>query len=275
MNFRFLIRRAASRTPWLLLLLLALLAGGCASSRPGGPVTRRPFVFGQDTLAFANELVWEYRFDDATGVTTTKARVPKPAYTHHCFVVVRSARQFFQHARFEPAQPRPDEAGRVKLIREVVSRSEREYSADAEKIVIPGYTNLFDFSRANEKLLKENCGGAWQSYLQRGNWRVVFPVPRSHQARIAEQVMTKIRTNQPVIVHLALYPSMAVNHALLLYGVEESGPEVRFRGYDPNTAEAPVTLTYHREQRQFIFPRNLYFQGGEVNVFEIYHTWNY
>lgn len=101
MNFRFLIRRAASRTPWLLLLLLALLAGGCASSRPGGPVTRRPFVFGQDTLAFANELVWEYRFDDATGVTTTKARVPKPAYTHHCFVVVRSARQFFQHARFE------------------------------------------------------------------------------------------------------------------------------------------------------------------------------
>lgn len=163
----------------------------------------------------------------------------------------------------------------MKLIREVVSRSEREYSADAEKIVIPGYTNLFDFSRANEKLLKENCGGAWQSYLQRGNWRVVFPVPRSHQARIAEQVMTKIRTNQPVIVHLALYPSMAVNHALLLYGVEESGPEVRFRGYDPNTAEAPVTLTYHREQRQFIFPRNLYFQGGEVNVFEIYHTWNY
>lgn len=54
----------------------------------------RRFEFARDSFAFANELVWEYRFDAVTGKTTFSQRVPPPNYAHRCFVLARSARQF-------------------------------------------------------------------------------------------------------------------------------------------------------------------------------------
>ena len=53
---------------------------------------RRRLDFDRDTLAFANELVWEYHFDEATGATTTRRRVPPPDYALRCFVLVRAVR---------------------------------------------------------------------------------------------------------------------------------------------------------------------------------------
>src|SRR5881628_1141479 len=78
----------------LIALFLALFAAGCASSSRQQSFSR-PFTFGHDTFAYANELVWEYQFDDATGKTSHHKRVPPPDYTHHCFVVARAAKQFF------------------------------------------------------------------------------------------------------------------------------------------------------------------------------------
>lgn len=62
---------------------------------------QRRFQFERDTFAFHNELVWEYRFDPATCRPTTCRNEPPPTYAHRCFVMVRSARQFFYHARFD------------------------------------------------------------------------------------------------------------------------------------------------------------------------------
>ena len=84
----------------------------------------RRFEFERDTFAFANELVWEYRCDPATQKMISRRNEPPPTYAHRCFVMVRSARQFFYHARFEPA-PVADEQTYRRLIREVVSRSPR------------------------------------------------------------------------------------------------------------------------------------------------------
>ncbi len=92
------------RVASLLLVLGVLCLAGCASTRPR-PVGERPFQFERDTFAYANELLWDYAFDDA-GHWRGRAREPRPDYTHRCFVVVRSARQFFQHARFDPALPK-------------------------------------------------------------------------------------------------------------------------------------------------------------------------
>src|SRR5947207_6531185 len=90
---------------WPLALLLAALAG-CSAPRPLATVSRH-FDFERDTLAYPNELVWEYRFDER-GRWTSRPRVPKPDYTHHCFVVARAARQFFGHARFDPGRTAAD-----------------------------------------------------------------------------------------------------------------------------------------------------------------------
>src|SRR5271169_1694968 len=87
---------------WFLSLFLIL--SGCATAHRDATVTQRPFNFQTDTFAFANQLVWEYQFDEH-GKWTSHARNPPPDYSHHCFVVARSARQFFEHARFDTSLP--------------------------------------------------------------------------------------------------------------------------------------------------------------------------
>jgi len=259
----------------ILAALLALVLCGCVGSGSHKASFARPFAFGQDTFSYPNDLVWVYYRDPETGKLRHKNRDPKPDYTHHCFVVARSARQFFQHARFDPAQPAADEATYRKLIRHVVTTSPRQHLKEDEKIVIPGYTNLFTFSQAQERLLKEECGGAWQSYFQRGHWRMVFPFTSQHQAKMVEQLRESIRRNRPPVVHAVRFPKLTINHALVLFGVKEKPGEVQFSAYDPYDPTMPAQLTFNRQDGQFYFPANDYFVGGKADVYEIYSSWKY
>jgi len=253
-------------------VFFVVLLSGCSTSHPTQAPTNRAFVFSQDTLAYANELVWEYYFD-ANGKWTSKTREPKPDYTHHCFVVARAARQFFQHARFDPAPAKADAVVYRQLVRGVISRSARRYSTEDEKVVIPGYTNLREFSQAHEALLKAECGGAWQSYFQRGHWRMVLPFSRTHQVYTARALLNSLRQNRPPVVHLVRFPQLSINHAVVLFEAMETETEIQFAAYDPNKPEKPTTLTYDRARRTCTLPANDYFIGGPVNVYEVYRGW--
>src|SRR5579859_216006 len=93
---------------WLGLVGAAvLLLCGCTTSRPSAAPLARPFDFQTDTFTFANELVWNYAYDPQ-GHWTTHRREPKPSYYQHCFVVARTAKQFFLNARFDPSATRAD-----------------------------------------------------------------------------------------------------------------------------------------------------------------------
>ncbi len=250
------------------LLLLVLLFTGCVT-REIKPANIRPFSFSQDTFAYPNDLVWEYYFDQ-NGKWTNKRREPHPDYTHHCFVVARSARQFFQHARFDPKQPVADEKTYETLIRKIVSISPRKDLP--EKIIIPGYANLREFSAAQETLLKKNCGGAAQSYLQRGHWRIMLPFTKHQQEKTAVRLLQKIRANRPPIVHLIHAPRLTINHSVVLFDASETSDKIQFSLYDPNKPDAPASLTFDRTTKTFNFPGNDYFIGGKLNVYEIYHS---
>jgi hypothetical protein len=267
--------RSAKGFTLLAAFLALVLLSGCAGSRARNASFARPFVFGEDTFAYRNDLVWIYYRDPATGKFEHKNREPKPDYTHHCFPVARSARQFFQHARFDPTQPVADEAAYRKLIRRVVSTSPRRLLPEHEKIVIPGYTNLFAFSQAEERLLKEECGGAWQSYFQRGHWRMIFPFSARSQAKMVEQLRDSIHRNRPPVIHIARFPSLTINHALVLFDARETEAEVEFTAYDPYDPLKPALLTFKKADRQFYYPANDYFVGGKADVYEIYCGWNY
>ncbi len=103
-----------------------------------GVSTSKRFVFGRDTFAYSNELVWDYTFVPETGKMICKPRAPKPAYTLRCFVVARAARLFFYHARFDAARPAAD-AGRCRaLVGKVLARNPRRAARPGERIVIPG-----------------------------------------------------------------------------------------------------------------------------------------
>jgi len=230
----------------------------------------RPFLFDRDTFTFANELVWEYRFDPATGTMTTIRSNPPPTYSHRCFVMVRSARQFFYHARFEPGLPVAEPGTYQRLIREVVRRSPRRPSLETEKVAIPGYDSLRSFSRAQTPLLKTGLGGPWKSYFVRSHWRMVAPVGRPHQERMALQLTQALRERPAPTVHLFRFPHITINHGLVLFGSTESERDIQFDAYDPNLPARPVKLVYERAARTFSFPRTHYWAGGALNVYEMY-----
>jgi hypothetical protein len=228
----------------------------------------RSFEFLRDTLTFANELVWRYEFHPVTGTMSVSRSDPPPTYSHRCFVLVRTVRQFFYHARFEPNQPvAPAEAYR-DLIRRVVSSNPRR--RNAERIVIPGFDCLRTFCQAHESLFKAECGGPWQSYFLRSHWRMVFPVWPRHQERMADQLRERVVHGAVPAVHLFRFPKVTINHGLLLFGMAESEREIQFTAYDPNIPARAVTLIYDRPLRAFRFPAASYWSGGVVSVIEIY-----
>ena len=255
------------------LLFLTLALAGCASHPATVATLARPFIFQTDTFAYANELVWEYNF--TSNRPTHWRREPPPEYAHHCFVVARAARQFFDHTRFAPDQPEVSDEEYRRLIRAVVGRSSRRTSTEADRIVIPGYANLHSFSENKSQLLKAECGGAWQSYFQRGHWRMVFPFSRGHQAGVARRLLDSLQHHGLPVVHIVRFPKLSINHALLLFDATESDAEIRFVVYDPNDPAQPTPLIYRRTERTFLFPANRYFAGGRVDAYEVYRNWLY
>jgi hypothetical protein len=265
----FIAGRLARTAPGV--LLIALLCG-CASHKPF--VSSRPFDFQKDTFAYPNDLVWVYHID-ANGKWVHETRETPPDYSHHCFVVVRSARQFFQNARFDPNLPVADEAAYRKLIRRVLATDPEHSLPDEKRVVIPGYPDLRSFSEAREALLKSECGGAWHSYFQRGHWRMIFPFSRSSQDQTAEELIASLKEQRPPIVHVLRFPQLTINHALLIFDVKQTDDRILFTVYDPNKPDSPKVLTFDRTSRTFTFPGNDYWPGGWVNVYEIYRSWNY
>ncbi|HTL56866.1 MAG TPA: hypothetical protein VL361_14390 [Candidatus Limnocylindrales bacterium] len=255
-------------------LVCSLLFSACATDPKSPGTDPRRFDFQKDTFAYPNELVWEYYYN-TNGMWTTQRRQPEPTYSLHCVVVARSARQFFDFARFDPKQPMADESTYRRLVRHVIQIDPRRDPWTAEQIIIPGYDSLREFSKAHEQLLKEECGGAWQSYFQRGHWRMIFPFSRQQQQHVAEQLLKELTTSRPPIVHLVRFPSLMINHAILIFAAEETEAEIRFSAYDPNQPGQPVSLSFDRATHTFILPVNSYFPGGRVDVYEIFHQWDY
>jgi len=250
--------------------MLLVFVSGCMAYRGAIPPPAHPFVFEQDTFAFPNELKWEYFFDDDTGKVSFRRRDPPATYGQRCFVLARSTKQFHQHARFDPKLPVADEATYCRLVGRVVSRWPSAESSAEDRIVIPGYANLRTFSQAWETVLKEECGGAWQSYIQPSHWRMILPFSRRNQARMARQLVKAVRGHRTAVVHIVRFPSLAINHAIVLYGATVTDAEIRFEVYDPNDPQQPLELVFKRSNRTFYFPRTLYFAGGPLNVNEVF-----
>lgn len=232
--------------------------------------TFRAFDFEKDSFHFAHELVWQYRFDPATGAMTTFDTVPPPTYYHRCFVMVRSTRQFYYHARFDPDLPAATPESCRKLVREVVSRNPRRADPGSEKVIIPGFDGLRSFSRAHESLLKSELGSAWQSYFVRSHWRMVFPVVRHHQKYMSGQLLRSLRKRGITLVHLFRFPHITINHGIVLFAASELEKTIEYEAYDPNIPAHPVKLIYERDRRRFVFPPSIYWGGGPLKVIEIY-----
>lgn len=233
----------------------------------------RQFEFGRDTFAYANELVWNYDTGEETPAAGRESRPAGRAYTHHCFVMARSARQFFHHARFDPSQPAVTEAEYCKRIRTVVTQNPRSRRRETGHIVFPGYDSLHQFSEERADLLMANCGSMWQSYFLRSHWRMVFPVSRGHQRNMAAQLTRSLDQRGAAVVHVFRFPKITINHGILLYKSTATPEGVSFSAYDPNVPGKPTELAFQANECAFILPRNHYWAGGQVQVVETYCDW--
>ena len=240
--------------------------------KPGAACGRR-FDFNSDSFAFANELLWEYQLDPLTGRMTFRPRLPKPAYTHRCFVLARAARQFLFHARFAGEEAAVSEGCYRQLIRQVLARNPRIPCPAGRQIVIPGYASLRAFSAGREALLKAECGAAWQSYVLRSHWRMVLPISRAHQTRTAESLTRALAQSGSPIVHLVKFPALTINHGMILFAGRATPAGFTFAAYDPNQPQAPTELTFDRQTQNFFLPANAYWPGGELKVIEIFRSW--
>lgn len=251
------------------LALLATAALGCAVTPvPAGTASPRPFRFASDTFSFVNESHWVYVRDPATGARVLTAQPVHLAL--HCAGVARAARQFLVHARFDPHATALDPAASLALARAVLARDPRATAAREPPIVIPGWPDLRSFSAAHEAALKDELLRDWRSVLPRGDWRIVVPFSPASQARTAEGLFREVRAGTPAIVRVFRFPVMTINHAVLLFAAAERDGDLEFQAYDPNDASAPITLTFDRAARTFLFPPRHYFDGGPVRVYEIY-----
>lgn len=230
------------------------------------------FRHPEDTLGFANETVWSYARDPDTGRQVHRRREPPPSYTLRCFVLARVVKQFHHHARFDPAGDRLPAAELRLRVRQVMSRNPRSRGSDAARIPFPGHQNLREFSTTHEELLKREAGGPWQSYFQRGHWRMLFPFSRASQAREAGRLVAAVRADAAAVLHVFTFPQLTVNHAIVLTAVTESDSECRFLAYDPNAPDAVLELVFDRVRRRFVLPATAYFIGGEVMAYEVFRN---
>src|SRR2546427_668970 len=129
------------------LLGVTLVTAACATGPLWSPppegaadprATAPEFTFVSDTFAFANLIRARHRGED-------------DLYANYCFVLARGLRQFSQFARFDPALPRLDHDGYAGLVRRVVALPVwQPASSEDGRIVIPGYANFCEFSRAED-----------------------------------------------------------------------------------------------------------------------------
>jgi hypothetical protein len=224
---------------------------------PAAPALR----FGVDTFAFANENRTIYR--------------GKPdLYPNWCFVMARAVTQFHRFARFDPAAPRLTAEEYTKRVRRITARAPwRAPLPPGERIVIPGYAALHDFSRVEERAVKAGLTGRFWSWIHPSNWRVVLPVPRAQQEAVARETLADLQAGRPVQWLITNLPVIELNHTVVVYSYRADGPDVvEFSVYDPNDPAVPGIIRFDVRARRFLSTRLYNTSVGSIRAFRMYFS---
>jgi hypothetical protein len=226
----------------------------------GTPVSALRFTVGQDTFAFPNEI-------------RSRNRGRDDLYANYCFVLARGVRQFHEFARFDPALPRVSREEYLERVGRVAARSPWQPAVPPDnRVVIPGYRNLFEFSRDQAEVVKEGLGGPWWTWIHWTNWRVVLPVGGAHQEGVAAEIAAELDQGRLVQLLVTNLPTIELNHTVVAYAYRATESRVEFTVYDPNDPTAPGTLTFERTPQHFWATRIYDTRQGKIRAFRMYHS---
>ncbi len=251
---------------YLGLYALFALAGGCAEASD--------FRFDRDTLAFANSTVFEYHEGYAQARTSGSAENAPRRYTRRCFVMSRTALQFYKFARFDPRGAALNDEELAARVRSVTHMHPwNDPLPKNQRVVFPGYASLRAMSKARGYLLQENIGLGWPTYARPGNTRMFL-----WQENINYQVTTHVNLDHAMargdffVAYLSDYPHFRINHSVLVYGRKPNRADgiERYVVYDPNHPDGPRELKWSPQLRVFNFQKDQEFPGGFTNVYQVY-----
>jgi hypothetical protein len=253
------------------LLSAAVLATAACASAPatnGGallgleaPVAVPTFSFERDTFAFPN-MIRSRHPDDEPGL-----------YANYCFVLARALRQFAQFVRFDPAASKLDHAGYVERVKQVAARAAYDPAPpSAERIVIPGYANLREFSREQETAVKEGLGGRWLTMFHWTNWRVALPISDDHQERLALTIIDEIRAGRLVQLLVSNFPKPELNHTVVVFESIPKKGAVDFVVWDPNNPDGPGIITFDQGARGFWATDVYDTDPGPIRAYLLYYS---
>ena len=245
--------------------LVLTFTAACASaparsqSPADAPLNVPGFSIDRDTFAFRNWIAEKYPDHDEL-------------YAHYCFVLARAARQFFQNARFDPTAPRLDHAAYVERVRRVVARAAWEPALPADdRVVIPGYTNLREFSAAEQTAVKEGLPGRFWTWVHWTNWRIGLPVGRTHQRHVLEEIEAELAAGRLVQLLVTNFPTPELNHTVIVFAARSNGAATELTTWDPNEPEGPGTITFD-DERGFWATRVYETRPGPIRVFRMYYS---
>lgn len=211
------------------------LALGLGRPHPG-PALR----FGVDTFAFRNDSRIHHR--------------GKPdLYASRCFVLGRAVVQFQRFARFEPDAPRLEAAEYTALVRRITRRAPwRAPLPLAERVVVPGFGSLHELTRGAEAAVKAGLPRRFWTLVHWTNWRIIFPLPRAQQERVAAEIIAELQAGRPVQLLITDFPRIRVNHSVLAFDFHASDPDAMdFSVYDPNDPTVPGVIRFDRLERRY------------------------
>ncbi len=250
---------------WLTAWCLVLFVSGCMHQPPPETAARQ-FRYEADTFAFANETVWKYE----NGRHLPRARsnnTDGDRYTHHCFVMVRAAVQFWKFARFDPKSPAPTTEELADLIRQVMNeRAWKPALPGTKRIVIPGFENLHELSQKHPDTVRAHIGESWPTYLRPGNFFLLVPTASGYREWTHEYIAKSVRQNSPVPLWLYNFPRVNMNHCVVAFDQHHDGGKTVFTIYDPNYTDGPRSLTFDAARCRFLMEKTFYFPGGPVRV---------
>lgn len=222
------------------------------------------YVMGRDTFAFANETVWH-----------RPKGAERERFSRYCFVMTRTALQFYHFARFDQ-QMALDSLSRNELAERIRKVARQPlYASVKEPIVFPGAC-LHDLSEHDPLVFQENIGKPWTTYTRVGNWRILLPLSIAHQRSIHHKLLASVQSGTPLPLWLVNFPKLDINHAVVAYQVANmSENSTDFLVYDPNYSGAPRELKYMHATDCFHYCSTFYFTGGPAKVRILYrHAWS-
>ncbi|MCI0545847.1 MAG: hypothetical protein L0027_01020 [Candidatus Rokubacteria bacterium] len=255
-----------SRIAVSVLLVLAVAGLGCAPAIPldsaardaaPGPVIR----FGVDTFAFPNE-------------SRAKNAGKPDLYANYCFVMARAITQFQRFARFDPSGAPLASAAYTDRVRQVIAHAPWDDPLPAaERVVIPGYASLHEFSRGEEAAVKAGLVGRFWTWIHWTNWRVVFPVARTQQEKVAVEILAEIHAGRPVQLLVTNLPAVELNHTVVAYDYRVDGDgDVDLLVYDPNDPRAPGIIRFDRTEKRFVAIGLFDTTPGRIRAFRMYYS---